>query len=152
MRATTSSTGRVALERSGWESELLTKKEGLSSIDKPCIAQVASRSERIEEIFVEKNSLKIPGSEDVGCFVGRGRSPLFRQSAEMAPDCLARSQQTVRHQKPIESTLTPHKYIEINGELLPSPNSLSLPKGLPPSSHFFVDPGSARAKFDTLLP
>lgn len=50
------------------------KKAHRSSRKYPCIEQVASRSERIEEILVEKNSLKMPGSDVGGCCVGRGCS------------------------------------------------------------------------------
>ncbi|EFX69603.1 hypothetical protein DAPPUDRAFT_113526 [Daphnia pulex] len=114
---------------------------------------------------VHQQTLHSAGTEDVGCFVASSKKgalklpPWCRQSAEIASGCLARSQQLFslknrlsRHQKPIKSTLTFHKDIEINGKLPPSPNSLSLPAGLPPSSNFIVDPGSARAKFDTLRP
>jgi hypothetical protein len=52
---TTTSVDSVDMERSGCESRLLQRKEDPSSFDSPYIEQLASRSERIEEIFVEKN-------------------------------------------------------------------------------------------------
>lgn len=56
------------------------------------------------------------------------------------------------NQKPIESASTIRENLEINGKLLLPPNSFSLPDGLPPSPHLFVDAGSARAKVDVLRP
>ena len=76
MRETTCSVDKSEKDRRGDESHFRDEKGASSSTIGVRVAQAASRSDRMDEIFSEKKSEKAVGREDGGCFVGSGRSVL----------------------------------------------------------------------------